>query len=238
MVREYSARGLALERALELAGISRSQYYYVKKPGKPGRQATTTTQRMAEGTMVICDNAEVVQTIEGILKDPDLQYGYKKMTAALMLAGFLIGARKVYRLMKKSGLLQKRRRLTGRKRVLHRRVLPIRPLEVLEMDIKYQWVEQYQKNAYILTIIDTFTRAVLYRYEGYHITQHEVRAAWESLIVNILQPMDLLRQGFTVEIRNDNGPQFVAKMVQDFFAENHLNQVFTDRRICEVLERE
>ncbi|MCC6752370.1 MAG: transposase, partial [Saprospiraceae bacterium] len=35
------------------------------------------------------------------------------------------------------------------------------------MDIKYQWVEQYQKNAYILTIIDTFTRAVLYRYEGY-----------------------------------------------------------------------
>jgi putative transposase len=227
MVREYSARGLVLERALELAGISRSQYYYVKKPGKPGRQATTTTQRMAEGTMVICDNAEVVQTIEGILKDPDLQYGYKKMTAALMLAGFLIGARKVYRLMKKSGLLQKRRRLTGRKRVLHRRVLPIRPLEVLEMDIKYQWVEQYQKNAYILTIIDTFTRAVLYRYEGYHITQHEVRAAWESLIVNILQPMDLLRQGFTVEIRNDNGPQFVAKMVQDFFAENHLNQVFT-----------
>jgi transposase InsO family protein len=77
------------------------------------------------------------------------------MTAALMLAGFLIGARKVYRLMKKSGLLQKRRRLTGRKRVLHRRVLPIRPLEVLEMDIKYQWVEQYQKNAYILTIIDS-----------------------------------------------------------------------------------
>mgnify|MGYP006390696021 CR=1 len=66
MVREYSARGLVLERALELAGISRSQYYYVKKPGKPGRQATTTTQRMAEGTMVICDNAEVVQTIEGI----------------------------------------------------------------------------------------------------------------------------------------------------------------------------
>ncbi|MBV6474202.1 MAG: hypothetical protein JPMHGGIA_02506 [Saprospiraceae bacterium] len=84
MVREYSARGLVLERALELAGISRSQYYYVKKPGKPGRQATKTTPRMAEGTMVICDNAEVVQTIEGILKDPDLQYGYKKMTAALM----------------------------------------------------------------------------------------------------------------------------------------------------------
>ncbi|MBV6474208.1 MAG: hypothetical protein JPMHGGIA_02512 [Saprospiraceae bacterium] len=47
MVREYSARGLVLERALELAGISGSQYYCVKKPGKPGRQATKTTQRMA-----------------------------------------------------------------------------------------------------------------------------------------------------------------------------------------------
>jgi len=221
------AEGLAVDKALESAGISRNQYYYRKKSGRPGREATTATERMVNGEKVVCENTEVVQEMEEILEDPDLQYGYKRMTAALMLAGYLIGAKKVYRLMKESGLLQKRRRRTGRKRVRNGRVTPTRPLEVLEMDIKFQWVEQYRKDAYILTIIDTFTRAVLYRYEGYHVTRHEVKAAWEFVIVNILQPMDILRKGLTVEIRNDNGPQFVAKLVQDFFAENHLNQVFT-----------
>ncbi len=179
------------------------------------------------GEKVVCDNEEVVRAMEEILKDPDLQYGYKRMTGAMLLAGYLIGAKKVYRLMKESGLLQRRRRQTGRRRVRNGRVVPIRPLEVLEMDIKYQWVEQYRRDAYILTILDTFTRAALYRYEGYSMTQHEVKAAWEYVIVNILQPMDILKKGLTVEIRNDNGPQFVAKLVQEFFAANHLDQVFT-----------
>lgn len=219
--------GLHVDKALAIAGISRNQYYYKKKSGKPGREATKTTERMVKGEKMVCDNAEVVETMEEMLKDPDLQYGYKRMTAALMLAGYLIGAKKVYRLMKESGLLQKRHRRSGRKRVRNGRVIPTRPLEVLEMDIKFQWIEQYRKDAYILTIIDTFTRSVLYRYEGYHVTQHEVKAAWEDVIVNILQPLDILRKGLTVEIRNDNGPQFVSKLVQEFFAENHLNQVFT-----------
>jgi transposase InsO family protein len=182
---------------------------------------------MREGEKVVCDNMEVVHAMETILKDPDLQYGYKRMSAAMMLAGYLIGAKKVYRLMKEHGLLQKRRKGTGRKRVRNGRVLPSRPLEVLEMDIKYQWVEQYSRDAYILTILDTFTRATLYRYEGYSVTQHEVKAAWEYVIVHILQPLDILKKGLTVEIRNDNGPQFIAKLIQDYFAANHLNQVFT-----------
>lgn len=227
IVRGYVAQGLRVEKALEIAQISRNQYYHKKKSGKPGRQSTTTTDRIVNTEKIQCDNSEVVQTMEEILKDPDLQYGYKRMTAAMLLAGYLIGPKKVYRLMKESGLLQKRRRRIGRKRVRNGRVVPVRPLEVLEMDIKYQWVEQYRRDAYILTILDTFTRATLYRYEGYSVTQHEVKAAWEYVIVNILQPLDILKKGLTVEIRNDNGPQFIAKLVQDYFAANHLNQVFT-----------
>src|SRR5690606_40656462 len=107
---------------------------------------------MVNGEKVVCENTEVVQEMEEILEDPDLQYGYKRMTAAMLLAGYLIGAKKVYRLMKESGLLQRRRKATGRRRVCNGRVVPTRPLEVLEMDIKYQWVEQYRRDAYILTI--------------------------------------------------------------------------------------
>lgn len=227
LVRIYVAQGLSVEKALKIVELSKNQYYHQPKSGKRGHPISMTTERMVNGEKVVCANGEVVEAMQQVLKDPDLQYGYKRMTAAMLLAGFLIGTKKVYRLMKESGLLQRRCKQLGRKRVLNRRVIPSRPLEVLEMDIKYQWVEQYRKDAYILTVLDTFTRTALYRYEGYSVTQHEVKAAWEYIIVNILQPMDLLKKQLTVEIRNDNGPQFVAKMVQEFFAANQLNQVFT-----------
>lgn len=89
MVRRYVAQGLCVDKALEIAGISRNQYYYKKKSGKPGREVTTTTERMLNGEKVVCDNAEVVKAMEDVLKDPDLQYGYKRMAAAMMLAGLI-----------------------------------------------------------------------------------------------------------------------------------------------------
>ena len=87
------------------------------------------------------------------MEDEDTQYGYKRMTAAMMLLGYMIGSKKVYRLMKENGLLQRRRRPSGKRRVRGRRVLSTRPLEVLSMDIKQVWVEEYARSAYILSII-------------------------------------------------------------------------------------
>lgn len=40
--------------------------------------------------------------------------------------------------------------------VKHRQVKPAEPLEVIKMDIKYQWVNQHQRYAFILTILDCF----------------------------------------------------------------------------------
>ena len=54
-----------------------------------------------------------------------------------------------------------------------------------------------------------------------------VKQAWEEVIVKYLQPADLLNRGIHVEIRNDNGPQFGSKLIEAFFKENHLHQVFT-----------
>ncbi len=55
----------------------------------------------------------------------------------------------------------------------------------------------------------------------------QVKNAWEEVIFNYLQPADLLRKQIHIEIRNDNGPQFGAKTIRQFFEENHLNKVFT-----------
>lgn len=57
--------------------------------------------------------------------------------------------------------------------------------------------------------------------------QHTVKKVWEAVIENHLQPNDMLKKGISIEVRNDNDPRFSAKMVQEFFLKNHLNQVFT-----------
>ena len=54
-----------------------------------------------------------------------------------------------------------------------------------------------------------------------------VQAAWEVVIEQHLQPADMLAKGFDIEVRSDNGPQFLAQNLRSFFAQNHLCQVFT-----------
>ncbi len=111
--------------------------------------------------------------------------------------------------------------------VKYRIVSPTKPLSHLEMDIKFMWVEEYRTHAFILTILDIFTRRVLAWHLGMSITQHTVKEVFSHVIIDHLQPADMLSQGIHIEIRNDNDKRFSAHMVQEFFKENFLNQVFT-----------
>jgi transposase InsO family protein len=149
------------------------------------------------------------------------------MCAALCLLGYIINHKKVYRLMSEYHLLHARSRKAKRNYVKHRRVNPSGPLEVLEMDIKYQWVEEHCRYAFILTVLDTFTRKVLAWIVAYSIKQALVKAIWEQIILTHLQPADMLAKGITVEIRNDNDSRFTAKMIQKYLEDNYIKQVFT-----------
>lgn len=95
------------------------------------------------------------------------------------------------------------------------------------MDIKFVWIEEFKMHAYILTTIETFTRVVLHRFTGYSIKKHDVKHAWEYIIINHLQPNNCLEKKIHIEVRNDNDSRFSAKLIQDFFLENNLHQVFT-----------
>lgn len=172
-------------------------------------------------------NKEVVDDITSISEDPDTDYGYHKMTFALMLLGYIINHKKVYRLMQENVLLKERYKRQPRPFVKYRRVIPIEPLQLLEMDIKFVWVEEYRRHAFILTVIDTFTRVLLGRRTAYSIKQSLVQELWEEIIENHLQPFNCLNRKIDIEVRNDNDSRFVAKNVQKFFKENSLNQVFT-----------
>lgn len=129
--------------------------------------------------------------------------------------------------MKENKLLKERYKRSGKTYAKYRIVIPEAPLEVLEMDIKYVWIANVRRHVFILSIIDTFTRAILHWQLGFTMKSRHVKQAWEQVILNYLQPADLLAKGVHIEIRNDNGPQFSSKLIQEFFRKNYLNQVFT-----------
>ena len=165
--------------------------------------------------------------MQAIQDDDDLRCGYKRMTAQLQLFGYYINAKKVYRLMQANDQLLARRRSQPGPYVSQRCARPDRPLALLEMDIKMFWVEERRRHAFVLTIIDTFTRVTLAYEVGYSMKWKTVAKAWEEVIMQHLQPADLLAKDLHVEVRSDNGPQFLATRLREFMDNNHLGQVFT-----------
>ena len=212
---------------MTIAGVTRHRYYYKPKAGKGGRPRTCYTQKLQDGVVVIVPDSEVIARIHELKRDAHTDHGYQKTARRLMLDGFYIGPKKTKRIMDEEGLLASRRKAAKRPYVKYRVVTPERPLHVLEMDIKNKWITRERRNGYILTILDTFTRQALYWQAGLCMTQHQVTYAWDQVIKHHLQPADLLNKKLHVEVRSDNGPQFIASMVQGYFKDNHLDQVFT-----------
>lgn len=200
------------------AGISNSSYYYQKRYGKPGRQASTTTLTT---TGVEVNNEVVVQAIESILGIEFICYGYLPMTYELQERNYLINHKKVYRLMKENNLLCGATisvHAGKRTFVKYRKLQPSYPLQYLSMDIKYIKIEQEGKFGYVLSVIDVYSRAILAYIFKRSIKQYDV--IW--LFKKILN--DTKVQGIT--IRNDNGSQFIAQSVRQYLKELGIAQEF------------
>lgn len=229
LVRSYTFQGMTVQSACAHIGISKHQYYYTQNLiGKRGVKSSVFTKRVIEDISHEVSNEEVVKAIIKNQENADLNYGYKKMTVALQIDGYMINNKKVRRLMTEQGLLKKAKKPTNKSRVKFRKANSTRPLEIIEMDIKYiPLMGHRNRYVYVFTIIDTFTREVLYWTVGYQMKQTQIRKAWEYVILNYLQPAKLTNKDLKVEIRSDNGSQFEAIMIQDYFKENGLNQVFT-----------
>jgi len=57
--------------------------------------------------------------------------------------------------MKESQLIKVNCKIAVREFVKYRKVIQTEPLQILEMDIKLVWGEQYKRHAFILSVIDT-----------------------------------------------------------------------------------
>lgn len=223
------AQGLNRDKVLAICGISKNQFYHVPRGGSSrGRRPSVATPRVdVEGNIRDYSNRAVIAHIRSKYNDPLVDYGYHKMTAELQLDGYRINHKKVYRLMKSAQLLRAGQERAPKQWVKYRVFVPEGPFRVFEMDIKQVWLKNERRYLYILTVLDVFTRVVLVQVDGYSMTQAQVQHAWQQVIEQYLEPLAIHASDIHIEIRSDNGPQFCAKKLQDFFAQNKFVRTFT-----------
>ena len=229
LARDYIHFGLKRAVCLKITGLKVNQLYYRSNGRKAGRQPSQFTLWRDPETMIegLVSNDVVVQKIIEIKLNPDLSNWYRLITCHLKVRGYYINHKKVYRLMSSYSLMEKARKRTGRNFVKYRRVSPTKPLQILEMDIKYFWIHQHRRYAFVLTILDTFTRYVLNWSVGFSMKSEQVKRAWEYIIAEFLQEEKLRNKTVEVEVRSDNGKQFNSHLIINFFKDNYMNQVFT-----------
>jgi len=223
VINKYVQLGLSTFRAFELAKMPRSTYYYKPKAGRKGRQPSTHTP-LVNGDLIT--NEQVVELIETICLDPFLDYGADRMCMELNNRGFIINKKKVYRLMKEYNMLYPKRAKSAaqaRKRVDSNSPKPTFPFQVIELDIKYVYIHGLQRNAYLLTVIDTFTRMSLAW--GLDLNMKAKQVA--ELLKEAIENFAVENQGeYRFRIRTDNGPQFIAKILSDAVKELSLEHEF------------
>ncbi len=179
------------------------------KEGKPGRKPSVYT-RLQDGSVVT--NDQVVDKIRELLAQEFTEaYGYEYMTVELQNNNYLINHKKVYRLMDENNLLlNKHIRTSGPRRFAPFRAVDARiSMEYLSIDIKYVWIAGEQRNCYLLTVIDVFSKKVLDSVLKYSIRQHDV--------IQMLKRINCHNSIKGIIIRNDNGPQFIANLVKNFY---------------------
>jgi len=185
---------------------------------------------LTEGVNQKVPNELVEKEMVKIDQNPDLKCGAIRMTAQLQLSGFIINHKKVAGMMKRLNITGKNKRKSknrNKKYVQYRVLNPTEPLSHLQMDIKSHWLVKERCQAYTVSVIDTFTREVLDRFTGYSVRAVEMRQLWETIIHQHLEPAGRASSDIALVVISDNGPQFIAEILKEFFERNKIDQQFT-----------
>lgn len=218
-MKTYALRGVNKRSLLQWAGLSASSFYYKRSGARKGIKPSTHS---VNGQGELIENAGVVKDIEKTLSQEFCCYGYRNMTAELKEIGWRINHKKVYRLMKESNLLYGSRiRVMPFKRnfIRFRSLRPERPLQYLSMDIKYVHVHGTGRNALLLTVMDIYSRRVLI-----YTLRHSIKKG-DVLLMLSLMLLEYKIKGMS--LRNDNGSQFIAKVVREYLKDKGVYQEFS-----------
>jgi len=100
-----------------------------------------------------------------------------------------------------------------------RKITANRPMEYICRDIKYIWVKGERRNYYMLSLMDIYSRRILY-----HKFQGSIR---KIDLIKLIARIDLLHGLKGVTVRNDNGSQFIANKVRHYLRTLNAKQEFT-----------
>jgi transposase InsO family protein len=212
IVCRYVGRGLNVSDAVAIAGIRKSTYYY-RPNGRPkGKRPSTHTLKYGVGMVT---NDVVVEEILNLISPEYHDYGYKVSSELLKREGYLINHKKVHRLMKDNHLLHPQ---TIKPEPLNRvfikyTVPPLDgPFKTIEADIKYVYIHEQNRNAFLITFLCTFCRYAPVWDLRYTMTGQQIKDLVMALI-NHPVVRENIDQNTRIMIRTDNGPQFIAKIL-------------------------
>ena len=215
----FIEKGYMKKEVCKSLQLRRNVVYYLNKDNKPGRKPTDVTVFKNE----VVSEERVLTSVKGLLDHEFLSYGYFKISKQLKIDGFVINKKKVYRIMKSYNLLKPQRiRASGKRNFIKfRKPVVERPLNYFEMDIKYIYIPEERRNAYLLSIIDVYSRKIIGHLFKRSIRKMDVINLWQSLKTT-------LNDFKKITIRNDNGSQFIANDVRGYFHYHNINHEFTN----------
>jgi len=226
IVHRYIAAGLKVPIATEIAGIKRSTYYY-RPNGRPkGKRPSTHTLRYNQCNVT---NEVVVDEIMDLISPEYNDYGYQTVSELLKQKGYFINHKKVKRLMRDHNLLHPKiiKYIPGNKTFIQYTIPPlIAPYDTIEADIKYIYIHGEKRNAFLLTFLCTFSRhAPIWSLE-YSMQSSQVIQLVHSLLDHHIVKQYIVAGKTKVNIRTDNGPQFIAKKLAEALDKLKINHEF------------
>jgi len=203
------SQGLSVTKALAIAGIAKSSYYY-RSNGRPKGGKPSVYTYHSNGTRVT--NQTLVEKIKELLSKDFIDYGYKRTAHALKRDGWIVNIKKVYRLMRQSGLLYPApiKRTGDKTYVEFTKPKPLYPFHIIEVDIKYIWLHWQRRHAYLITFLCVKSRFVIGWALDITMKSGQVIGILEAVLQDPLVLELAGDQDHKLRIRTDNGPQFIA----------------------------
>ncbi len=218
---ELLEEGFPVKTLLKQLLLPRSSYYYLAKDTKQGKKPLEYVFD-SKGEKVSIK--KVAEEIELLLTGEFIDYGYYKVYKYLTnKLGYSIGSTRTYNIMKNKQLLkfQRDKSKKGYKNWVKDLVPnPTTEFTFLEFDIKYMYVAGKRTNVQVLTVIDVYSRWVLGHYIAWRIGKEDVINLFKEIQKNYPTIKNFI-------VRNDNGSQFEATLVQDFLKGEGITQEFT-----------
>jgi transposase InsO family protein len=221
VIDEFLEKGIPKNLLFKHVDFPKSSYYYTPLGTKAGKKVS---QFVYNSNYQSVHLDTVLAEIKKLLSGDFVDYGYYKTYRYLKEElGLKIGSYRTYNLMKTNRLLKFQR--GQKKRTTRNWVKELVPnvqseFSFLEFDIKYVYIQGAKTNAQVLTIIDVFSRWQLGQYIANSIKSEDVINLFEEIFQKYPMPKQFV-------VRNDNGSQFEALIVQEYLRRKGVTQEFT-----------